>query len=251
MSLRQRHRNEKSKWDGIAGRHLGDLQVIAPGLDFHKYSLNDIKLTGARAFLGDLRGKRVLEIGCGTGLISVLLAKSGAHVTCFDLSPLSVQATKRRAEINEVKIEPLISAGEHLPFADESFEIVFGKSILHHLDPQLGEAEIARIMGRGGKAVFVEPMGMNPVLTFVRQHVPYRHKNPVGVDRPLTYRDMDTWTRNFQYRNYREVQLLSMIERGFGWHRQFKFLRKLDDFLLKHIPYLRRFCRYVIITATK
>jgi hypothetical protein len=62
---------------------------------------------------------------------------------------------------------------------------------------------------------------------------------------------MDMWTRNFQYRKYREVQLLSMVERGFGWHRQFKLLRRLDDFLLKSIPFLRRFCRYVIITAIK
>lgn len=243
--------HEKSKWDHIAGKHLRDLRVIEPGLDFHKYSLNEIKLTGASAFLGDLCGKRVLEIGCGTGLMSALLAKSGADVTSFDLSPLSVEATKQRAEINDVCINPLVSAGEHLPFADESFEIIFGKSILHHLDPRVGASEISRVLRKGGKAVFVEPMGMNPVLTFVRQHVPYLHKNPVGVDQPLTYRDMDMWTQDFRSRNYKEVQLLSMIERGFGWHRQFKFLRNLDDILLKYIPFLRRFCRYVIISATK
>ena len=251
MSLQQRYKTEKAKWDDIAEKHLEGLGVLDPGQDFHKYSLDEIKLTGASAFLGDLHRKRVLEIGCGTGLISVLLAKSGAHVTSFDLSPLSVQATKRRAEINDVNIDPLVSAGEHLPFANESFEIVFGKSILHHLDPHVGGLEIARVMSKGGKAVFVEPMGMNPVLTFVRQHLPYQHKNPVGVDQPLTYRDMDTWTQNFSSRNYREVQLLSMIERGFGWHRQFKALRKLDDILLKYIPFLRRFCRYVVITAIK
>ena len=251
MSLQQRYKTEKAKWDDIAGKHLEGLRVIEPGVDFHKYAQDEIKLTGASEFLGDLKGKRVLEIGCGTGLISVLLAKSDAHVTSFDLSPLSVQATQRRAEINDVKIHPLVSAGEHLPFANESFEIVFGKSILHHLDPQVGQAEISRVMRNGGKAVFVEPMGMNPILTFVRQKVPYLHKNPVGVDRPLTYQDMDIWTQNFRSRNYREVQLLSMIERGFGWHRQFKLLRRLDALLLKYVPFLRRFCRYVIITAVK
>jgi ubiquinone/menaquinone biosynthesis C-methylase UbiE len=202
-------------------------------------------------FLGDLNGKRLLEIGSGTGLISVLLAKSGAHVTSFDLSPMSVRTTKQRAEINDVNIDPLVSAGEHLPFADESFEIIFGKSILHHLDPQVGKLDISRVLRKGGKAVFVEPMGMNPVLTFARKYVPYRHKNPVGVDRPLTYQDMDTWTEDFHDRNYRETQLLSMIERGFGWERKFNVLRKLDDILLQHVHFLRRFCRYVVISATK
>ena len=251
MSLEHRYRTEKAKWDDIAGKHLEGLQVLEPGMDFHRYCQDEIKLKGVSQFLGNLAGKPVLEIGCGTGLVSVLLAKSGAHVTCFDLSPLSVQASARRAEINAVQVAPLVSAGEHLPFADEQFEIVFGKSILHHLDPQLGNSEVARVLRRGGKAVFVEPMGMNPVLTFVRQHVPYLHKNPVGVDRPLTYRDMDAWTQHFGSRDYREVQLLSMVERGFGWHRQFKSLRKLDDILLKYIPFLRRFCRYVVITAVK
>lgn len=52
------------------------------------------------AFLGDLRGKRVLEIGCGLGQIAVLLRKSGADVTAFDISLMSVVATRKRAEVN-------------------------------------------------------------------------------------------------------------------------------------------------------
>jgi hypothetical protein len=94
-------------------------------------------------------------------------------------------------------------------------------------------------------------MGMNPILTFVRKYVPYLHKNEVGVDRPLTYQDMNSWTEDAQYKEYREIQLLSMIERGFGWDSKFTFLRKIDEYLLMYVPFLRRFCRYVVICSIK
>ncbi|MBK8420386.1 hypothetical protein [Candidatus Villigracilis saccharophilus] len=68
---------------------------------------------------------------------------------------------------------------------------------------------------------------------------------------PLTYKVMDAWTDGYQYREYREIQLLSMVERAFGWETTFPILRKMDAHILKHIPFLRRFCRYVIIYAVK
>lgn len=251
MTLQVRYELEKGKWNEIAERHLDDVAPLGPGQNFYTYTADDILLEGIPDFLADLREKQVLEIGCGEGLFSTLLAKSGARVTTFDISHVSMAVAKRRADVNGVKILPVVSAGEFLPFSSESFDVVFGTAILHHLDPQVGGGEIYRVLRKGGKAAFSEPMGMNPILTFVRQHVPYKYKNPVGVDRPLTYQDMDTWTQNFQSRQYREVQLLSMIERGFGWEHQFMVLRKADEYLLKHVPYLRRFCRYVVILAQK
>ena len=52
---------------------------------------------GIAEFLGDLRGKRVIEYGCGLGKLTVLLARSGAQVTAFDLSEGSVEVARKRA----------------------------------------------------------------------------------------------------------------------------------------------------------
>src|ERR1700681_2946603 len=52
--------------------------------------------------LGDLRGKAVLDVGCGDGSNSVLLAKLGALVTGIDLSPKSIELARRKAEISHV-----------------------------------------------------------------------------------------------------------------------------------------------------
>jgi SAM-dependent methyltransferase len=183
----------------------------------------------------------------------VLLAKSGAYVSTFDLSRKSVLTCRQRAEINDVyhNIRLSVAAGENLPYVNESFDIVFGKAILHHLDADLGWMEISRVLKPGGKAVFVEPMGMNPVLNFVRDHVPYPEKNPRGADRPLNYVDIRKWGRGFRQFWYREIQLFSMLERGFGFGRKLYFFRHADNFLLKYLPPLRRFCRYVVMYCIK
>jgi len=251
MSLEERYKSEKSKWDEIARKRAGHLEILPPDEDFHQYARDNSELPGISEFFGNLEGKRLLELGCGAGKMAVLLAKSGAEVTAFDLSPVSAQTARELAALNNTTIDLTVASGENLPFANGSFDIIFGKSILHHLIIDLGRHDIYSVLKKGGRAVFVEPLGMNPVLTFVRKYVPYRHKHPVGVDQPLTYKDIQAWTKEFRSVKIREVELLSMVERAFGWDTKFILLRKLDKFLLKYIPFLRRFCRYVVIYTNK
>lgn len=251
MVLRERYDSEKQKWDSITEVQALDLEIFAPEYEFHQFARSNSEFPGVSEFLGDIKGKKVLEIGCGAGYVATLLSKSKAVVTAFDLSPRSAQTARKRAQLNQTEIDVLVSAGENLPFANECFDILVGKAILHHLVYGVARYDLHRVLRKGGKAVFIEPMGMNPILTFVRKYIPYLHKNVVGVDEPLTYKVMDSWTEGFQFREYREIQLLSMIERAFGWETHFPTLRKMDDYLLKHFPFLRRFCRYVIISAIK
>jgi 2-polyprenyl-3-methyl-5-hydroxy-6-metoxy-1,4-benzoquinol methylase len=51
----------------------------------------------------DLRGKRILDVGCGTGVNAVILALLGADVTGIDISPKSIEIARKRAEINQVE----------------------------------------------------------------------------------------------------------------------------------------------------
>lgn len=253
MPLEEIYQVERVKWDALAEQKLGSLRSLRPDENFYAYLHQTSTMVGVADFLGDIRGKQVLEYGCGLGEISTLLAKSGACVTTFDLSQKSVLTCRRRAKLNDVdaNIGLSVAAGENLPYADESFDVVFGKAILHHLDADLGWVDISRVLKPGGKAVFVEPMGMNPLLNFVRDHIPYPHKNPRGADHPLNYADIHKWGRGFRQFGYREIQLLSMLERGFGFGRQFLFFRHIDDVLLARLPFLRRYCRYVVMYCIK
>src|SRR6188474_2771393 len=133
MSLEERYKSEKSKWDEIARKRLEDLEILPPGEDFHRYAAENSELPGISEFFGNLDGKHLLELGCGVGKMAVLLAKSGADVTAFDLSPLSVRTSRQLAALDNIDIDFAVASGENLPFASDSFDVIFGKSILHHL----------------------------------------------------------------------------------------------------------------------
>lgn len=252
-SLRATHRTERKKWNALARRKASTPGPLTAYENFQEYARHTATTVGVNEFLGDLRDRHVLEYGCGLGAIAVLLARSGARVTSFDLSPESVATTRRHAASHGVadRIALTVAAGEHLPYADERFDVIVGKAILHHLAVQRGWPELYRVLKTGGKAVFVEPMGMNPLLRFAREYVPYPHKNPRGADRPLHYDEIHAWGRCFRTFRYREIQLLSMLERGLGFRKRLSVLRRLDNLLLRRLPFLRRYCRYVVMYMVK
>src|SRR5437764_10900547 len=78
----------------------------------------------AFAKLGDLRGRRVLDYGCGHGMAAVVLARAGAAVTAFDLSPGYVDEARERAAACGVAIECVVADGDELPFPAASFDAV-------------------------------------------------------------------------------------------------------------------------------
>jgi SAM-dependent methyltransferase len=245
-TLEEIHRAERDKWDALA-RQASDGEPS--DATFEEVAEQGALLQGVAPFLGDLRGRQVLEYGCGLGQFTVLLARSGAHVTSFDLSPGAVDYTRRRAAREGVadRVRLVVGPAEDLPFDDESFDVVFGKAILHHIDPALGPPELRRVMRAGALAAFSEPLGMNPVLNLVRDHVPYPEKNPRGDDRPLTRADLNAWTSGFSRADVRGIHLLSMLERGLGFGRRLSTLRRIDALLLRRFPALTRYCRYALL----
>jgi SAM-dependent methyltransferase len=251
MSLEQTHRAERIKWDNVAQQELGQAATMLPYADFSDYARRSGKLSGIAEFFGDLRGQRVLEYGCGLGRVSALLAKSGAEVSAFDISERSVEVTRRRAELNGLVVDAIAAVGESLPYADASFDIVFGQHVLHHLDVEQASAELLRVLRPGGKAAFLEPMGMNPILNFARDHLPYIAKTERGADEPVDYADIEAWGHGFGEFHFQELEFLSMIERAFGYHVRINVLRRIDKRLMARFPVVRPYCRRVVLSMVK
>lgn len=203
----------------------------------------------AFAWLGDLQGKRVLELGCGPGDYTIMLARRGAQVTAIDIAPASLGITRERAQANRVgqAVQTGRLAAETLAFAAESFDWVVGFGLLHHANPVALGPEIRRVLRPGGRALFREPLGTNPLLEFVRERIPYRAKHRSLNENPLTDEDMAEVGQYFQTTRVREFYLFSMISRAVGNEMSFPFLWHLDEFLLQKFPFTRRWCRYVLV----
>lgn len=100
----------------------------------------------------DFASKRVLEIGCGLGAHSEMLCRAGAELTAIDLSPTSVEVTRRRLSLKGLSARVQESDAENLPFADESFDYVWSWGVIHHSPDTLACArEITRVLRPGGR----------------------------------------------------------------------------------------------------
>jgi SAM-dependent methyltransferase len=111
----------------------------------------------ALKYLPDVTGLRVLEVGCGVGEFTRLLAERGADVVGADISRFAVEETRR-----EVDGFPSATAAVAdicaLPFASESFDLVVSlETIEHSPSPRTARAELVRVLRRGGKLILTHP----------------------------------------------------------------------------------------------
>lgn len=98
-----------------------------------------------------------LEIGAGTGYFSLNLLQTGTigHATCTDISPGMIDALGENARGLGFDVATAVCDAERLPFADQSFDLVLGHAILHHIpDLDRAFAEFARLLRPGGTIVF-------------------------------------------------------------------------------------------------
>jgi ubiquinone/menaquinone biosynthesis C-methylase UbiE len=198
--------------------------------------------------LGDVRGLRVLDVGCGHGMAAVVLARRGARVTAFDLSFGYLDEARQRAHANGVAVDFIQADGERLPFADGSFDRVWGNAVLHHLDIPTAARELRRVLRPGGSAVFCEPWGENALLGWARRRLDYPSKQRTADERPLRRKHLRLLRQVFPQVEAQGFQLLSMARRVLPSPRLVAGLDRCDDMLLKRVPMLQRYCRYVVLT---
>ena len=173
---------EVKHWDDVANAELeGELSLLRVGADDlcdktkAWLPLIDIPvLTEALiAKLGDLRGRRILDLGTGNGFLATALALRGARVTAVDLSPVSLKVARQRAAMSGVedRIEFALMPAEKMDFPDASFDAACGIFVLHHTDLDASGREIGRLLKPGAPAAFIETMAFNPLLMAARRHV--------------------------------------------------------------------------------
>lgn len=117
------------------------------------------------------RGKRVLEIGCGTGFFSEIFIKSDVELIAIDISPDLLEKAKERCG---TRADFRLCDIETLPFQDHFFDAVVGIRVVHHLDIEAAFREIRRILKPGGRIAFCEPNMLNPQIMIQKNISPIK-----------------------------------------------------------------------------
>jgi SAM-dependent methyltransferase len=145
-------------------------------------------------WLGDVRGLKILDLGCGCGEAAVYFAKRGAVVTACDVSPGMLALAGRVAAAHGVAVTTAVGTAEHLPFPDETFDVVYAANVLHHSDVPAALAEVHRVLAPGGRACFWDPLAGNPAINVYRRMAD-RVRTP--DEHPLTRRDLAAFRSYF------------------------------------------------------
>jgi 2-polyprenyl-3-methyl-5-hydroxy-6-metoxy-1,4-benzoquinol methylase len=186
----------------------------------------------------DLRGKSVLDVGCGEGEDAIIFARLGARVTGLDVSPGAIELATRRAALNGVPdLARFICAplGEaNLP--EMSFDVIWIDNVLHHVldDLEAILRAILRAAKPGALIVCVEPVNLNKTLRRLRFLVPV-HTEVTPGERPLEKADLAALENVIPGLRRRHFNFLGRLTRfiipGYRYERAKPWRRQLSDLL--------------------
>ena len=158
--------------------------------------------------MGDLRGKRLLDVGAGLGESSVYFALHGAEVTTSDISPGMVDKAIELGQYHGVQLEGLVAAGETINVEPNSFDLVYIANTIHHVTdkPAMFE-QVRRALKPGGWVYTWDPIAYNPVINMYR-----RMATDVRTpdETPLTFNDVALMREFFVGVGHREFWILSL-----------------------------------------
>lgn len=127
-------------------------------LDPHVTYDNDDRVIRAIQALGEVRGKRILEVGAGSGRDSIALARMGAEVTVIDYVPSSLTVVARNAAAAGVRIRMVCGDGTRMPFPEGTFDVVFHQGLMEHFrDEAPLLRDNRRVLRTGGHLVVDVP----------------------------------------------------------------------------------------------
>jgi len=115
-------------------------------------------------------GDALLEVGCGAGILALLLADRFPRVVATDVSPTAVNFARRFAEaVGARNVRFVVADAEHLPFRDGGFDVAaIGEVIAHVADPARAARELARVTPAGGALLLSTPCAFSPTRALLR-----------------------------------------------------------------------------------
>jgi len=237
MNVNNSHETEyHDKWYGNEERK----KILRSKLDASRWSKFFWELISKYSL-----NKDVLDYGCGDGVLSFKIGSNYKSITGIDISSVGVEKCKEKArELNISNSKFYVMNAENTELDDNSFDLIAGLAVLHHLSIEKAYCEISRLLRKGGLAVFSEPLGHNPILRLYRFFTP---KIRTKEEHPLLLKDIKLANKYFnsvETHFYYCFSLLSSL-------KVFKSLNKkldhFDEMLFSKFPYLKRYAWKVVL----
>ncbi len=219
-------------------RYLNPLRDTPYGLEYAFY------------LLGDICGKAVLDLGCGTGENIVPLAERGAKVTGIDLSPDLIALAEERLRKSGREATLRVGSAYETGLESGSVDVIFCIALIHHLDIARVRDEMLRVLAKGGVVILKEPVRFSKTYDFLRGLLPTQ-ENVSDFEHPLTLEEIGTMTRAFEVQEARYFRLpLVPLVTGI-----LPFLRstvwKADRWLLRNCPPAQKYATGVTMRLVK
>jgi ubiquinone/menaquinone biosynthesis C-methylase UbiE len=199
---------------------------------------------------GAVQERDVLEIGCGEGDLSRQLAERAARVVGIDVAEGCIERANQNVGAGDSdRLMFYAMDAEQLAFPADSFDVVCGRAIVHHLVLDRVLNEVARVLKPDGRAIFLEPLGHNPLINGYRRFSP---EVRTSDEHPLLVSDLEAMKRFGQVRfEYFHLVSLSALPLALLHEPTARAvarpLEALDRLLLSSIPQLRKFAWIVVI----
>ncbi|MGC0774651.1 MAG: class I SAM-dependent methyltransferase [Candidatus Acidiferrum sp.] len=207
----------------------------------------DWRQYGAK-LLGSVKDCRVLDYGCGQGEEATYLAKMGAQVTAIDISPVGIELTKERAKLNGVggRVNAMLMRCDPTEFSNESFDVIHGFGILHHIGLQTGMMEIKRLLKPGGRGLFFEHMGNSRMIEWLRP----KEKDYTKGERPVTWKEIQEIRPEFSRLAARPFHIASRLRKRIQMLNR-PAVKRFDHAVLSTLPIMRHFASGLVIYLEK
>lgn len=214
-------------------------------------------MQAALAHFGDVRGKQLLDLGCGAGEYALAFAALGAEVTALDLSEVAVAKLQDFASTRGIPNLRAV-AGSALAIGDHGpFDLVFGAFILHHIEPfPAFVCALDAAMGLDAKAFFHENnAGIGAPAIWFRQHLAGHFWFPKHGDEdefPLTPGEVGELRKCFGVeQSFPELALFRLVSHYVLRNKLAPSVFHWLDETLYHVPAVRRYSYYQNLGLTK
>ena len=210
------------------------------------------------------REQKLLDFGCGPGVYSVLFAKLGFQVFGFDISPSNVAIAAELADQYGMSDQTSFTTGvgEHLKYDDETFDVIVGVDILHHVDIARSIKECLRVLKPGGHAVFKEPVEVpvfdalrnTKLCTLVVPKAASLERHITEDERKLTAADLrmiKSLCPDTSVKRFRLFSRLDAFNKQLATSGKSSAIEKLDEQIFRCLPFTKRFGGDLVICLRK